>query len=164
MEYEVKERQYEQFRELENSMNITLRQATEDDKEFLYILNRAAMHPVVIQQFGQWDEQWQRTHFDTHWNAAKYQIIEDTTTPIGTLAVTITADYLYLDTIQLLPEHQRQGIGSMLMQHLFDVAKQKVVPIHLDVLKANPARGWYEQLGFVRRGETATHIEMEKPV
>jgi hypothetical protein len=44
-------------------MEFTAKIATEEDKEFLYALNRSVYKEVVIQQFGAWDEEWQRQYF-----------------------------------------------------------------------------------------------------
>jgi hypothetical protein len=45
-----------------NIMDVTLWDATEADKDFLYALNRAAYQHFVIQQFGEWNEEWQQSH------------------------------------------------------------------------------------------------------
>ena len=47
--------------------NRTAGQVTADDKEFLSVLNHAAYEDVVRRRFGQWDEAWQRRHFEVKW-------------------------------------------------------------------------------------------------
>jgi len=38
------------------------------------------------------------------------------------------------------------------------------LPVRLRVFRVNPARRFYERLGFVTTGETETHVLMEHPV
>lgn len=83
--------------------------------------------------------------FDPH-----YQIIEATGQPIGTFIVNRHFDHIYLVGLYLLPEYQRQGIGSTILRELISEAQLHNVPIKLRVLKVNSqARRLYERLGFI---------------
>ena len=57
-------------------MEFTTRKAREEDKEFVYTLNRTVYHDLVIRQFGRWDERWQRQYFEEKWAQARYCLIE----------------------------------------------------------------------------------------
>lgn len=82
---------------------------------------------------------------------------------VGLLQVVDEGTQLVVGKIELLPEHQGQGIGSTLLARVLDEARGRGVPVRLQVLRANtPARRLYERLGFVVVGETATHLEMER--
>jgi ribosomal protein S18 acetylase RimI-like enzyme len=73
----------------------------------------------------------------------------------GRLRVTRTADHIELNGIQLLPEIQRRGIGTAIIEDLKSQAAAAGIPIDLGVEKDNPqARKLYERLGFVQAGET----------
>jgi len=62
----------------------------------------------------------------------------------------------------LVPEHQGKGIGRKCMLLVINEARQLGLPIRLRVLKVNPrALTFYQRLGFVRTGETDTHVLME---
>jgi len=60
----------------------------------------------------------------------------------------------------VLPTHQNQRLGTNVMQGLLAAAREKQIPLSLQVLKVNPARTLYERLGFAVIGETPTHYQM----
>jgi ribosomal protein S18 acetylase RimI-like enzyme len=145
-------------------MEFATRIATEEDKEFLYALNRSAYQDVVIRQFGTWDERWQRQYFEEKWTHTRYRIIEHTGRPIGAIWVTDCPDHHFLNEIQLLPAFQGHGIGSNLIRQEIESSQSQHLPLRLGVLKHNfRAQRLYTHLGFVVSGETATHILMEYP-
>lgn len=73
----------------------------------------------------------------------------------GRLRVTRAADCIELSGIQLLPEVQRCGIGTAIIEDLKAQATAAGVPLELSVEKDNPdARKLYERLGFLQVGET----------
>jgi GNAT superfamily N-acetyltransferase len=49
----------------------------------------------------------------------------------------------------ILPAHQGQGVGRHLVENLIAEAAHAGLPIRLRVLRVNPARLFYEKLGFV---------------
>ncbi len=51
--------------------------------------------------------------------------------------------------IALLPEYRGQGIGTALLEHLLEAAKNLYPAISLSVSPNNPAIRLYERLGFV---------------
>ncbi|MEM7206162.1 MAG: GNAT family N-acetyltransferase [Planctomycetota bacterium] len=59
--------------------------------------------------------------------------------------------------IQILPEWQRRGVGSRLLQDIARAAHAQAKPVRLQVLKQSGARAWYARFGFAREGATATH-------
>ena len=50
--------------------------------------------------------------------------------------------------VSVAPAVQRRGIGAALIRSLLDEASVAGKRVHLDVLRANPARRLYERLGF----------------
>jgi GNAT superfamily N-acetyltransferase len=99
-----------------NTVNWTTRPATVEDKEFLYVLNRAAYEEVVRKQYGQWDEACQWQHFEEKWSPEKFAIVEKAGRRIGTLSVSRNNEEVRIIEIQLLPEFQGRGIGTALLQ------------------------------------------------
>ena len=138
------------------------RQARAEDQEFAYVVQRAAYEDVVCRQFGQWDEAWQRQHFIEKWNPKRYEIVEKEGCPIGVLSVSRTQVEVCIIEIQLLPAYQGQGIGTELLQQELLFADERNLPVRLQVLRANRARGLYERLGFQIYDETDTHFLMER--
>ena len=68
-------------------------------------------------------------------------------------------DYVVMQ-IQLAPELQGQGLGEALLQEYIAEARAAGRDVTLHVLKANPARGLYERLGFVVEGENDHEFHM----
>lgn len=64
-------------------------------------------------------------------------------------------DEVHLLNISIVPERQRAGLGSMLLRHLFELARrQGVARIYLEVRQSNiSGRGFYLRHGFAQIGE-----------
>jgi len=135
-------------------MKVLLRKATQADKEFLRDLNRIVYKQLVIEQFGSWDDRWQRNYFDEKWKGAAYQIILVEDHPVGTFWTVEEKDHILVREIQVLPEFQGRRIGTTLMKRLLKNAKTRQLPVRLGLLKANRARHFYERLGFRVYAET----------
>ena len=139
---------------------MALRKANGADFEFAYELRKNVMKDYVAQTWGKWDEQFQRDHFKEHFSPGRTDIIVCRGRDIGWMDVDRGAERIYLSKIYLQPQFQRQGIGSQLINRLFEEADGKGLPVGLRVLKINPARRLYERLGFSLSGATETHYEM----
>lgn len=63
--------------------------------------------------------------------------------------------------IQIAPGKQGAGLGTRILRALLADAAAEGACVRLDVLKANPARGLYERLGFRVMGETKYSYEMQ---
>ena len=137
----------------------TLRQATQDDYAFLFHLHQASMKDYVTQTWG-WDEVVQQTLFRERFEPAHVQIVVVDGRDVGALAVKQEPDTLVLANLQILPDAQKQGLGTAIISSLLLQARQLSVLVSLQVLKVNPARKLYERLGFTVIGETATHYLM----
>jgi ribosomal protein S18 acetylase RimI-like enzyme len=57
--------------------------------------------------------------------------------------------HIQLVQIYLLPEHQKLGIRTALLQNLITEAKQSQIPVRLKVMAVNSAKLFYEKLGFI---------------
>ena len=137
----------------------TLRQATEADYPFLYRLHAAAMKDSVARTWG-WDEAAQQAMFRERFDPGRQQIVVVDGRDVGVLVVERRPDVLFLGQIQILPAYQRRGLGTAIITALLAGARRDGLPVALQVLKVNPARGLYERLGFAVTGETATHYLM----
>lgn len=67
-------------------------------------------------------------------------------------------------TIATLPEYRGKGIGTRLLEHLFEAAKTHYSAISLSVWPANPAFRLYQRLGFVVVKENEHDVVMVKPL
>ena len=140
---------------------IRLRPASERDRRFAYEVKRAALGPYVAQVWG-WDEDFQQEFHARDWAVRRPEIVVCDGVDIGTVQfVRGEADY-HVGELYLLPEYQRRGIGSRILQGLTSTADAEAVPVLLEVIKVNPARSLYERHGFEICGETGTHYLMRR--
>ena len=134
----------------------TLRGATGNDYDFLYRLYCATMQEHVARIWG-WDAEDQRARFQRTFAPQGQQIIVVDGEDVGVLRVEQRNEALFLANLQILPSYQGQGIGTAVITDILATARQRRVPVHLQVLKGNPARQLYDRLGFVVTGQTDTH-------
>lgn len=137
-----------------------LRPATTDDSDFLHHLHQATMKEYVTQVW-EWDESWQRQYFEQHFNPAHNRIIRFQNKDIGVVFVMERETELFLSSIEVYPEYQRQGIGTSVITTILHEGKRLGKSVALQVLKVNPARMLYARLGFMAIGETQTHYLMK---
>jgi len=82
-------------------------------------------------------------------------VIEVSNERVGRLRITRSADCIELSGIQLLPDIQRHGIGTAIIEDLKAQAASVGIPLDLGVEKDNPdARKLYQRLGFIQVSET----------
>jgi ribosomal protein S18 acetylase RimI-like enzyme len=137
----------------------TLRQATEADYAFLFHLHEATMKEYVTQTWG-WDEAVQQILFQMRFEPAHLQIVVVDGRDVGVLSVKQQPGTLVIANLQILPDSQKQGLGTAIIKALLWQARLQGVPVSLQVLKVNPALKLYERLGFTVTGEIDTHYLM----
>ena len=142
---------------------ITLRDGTREDLEFLFALLKASLGPYVVKTYGPWAEDEERSRFFGSTQAESHQIVERAGEPIGCLKVVRAPSEVRLQRVFLLPAFQNLGIGTRLIEEVLAEARAAGLPVRLRVFQVNPARRLYERLGFVVTGETDTHVYMEHP-
>jgi ribosomal protein S18 acetylase RimI-like enzyme len=141
--------------------SISLRDCREDDLPFLISLRDETMRPHILQSgipFDR-DREFQRVLYRL--DCAR--IIIRNGTRIGLLKVVRDANPWELVQIQVAPEYQRCGIGSMLLTDLLAEARAAGVGVELIVLKQNPAKQLYERLGFCVTGTDDRIYRMRCP-
>ena len=131
------------------------------DFELARRIHHAAYKDVIIRQFGAWDEHKQDNFFRSGWESAPSQIITLEGEAIGILCVETLSDHIFLLEIQLLPEWQKRGVGSQLIQEQMQRAKQLRLTLRLRVLRLSTAHKLYQRLGFLSTSSTAMHRYME---
>ena len=141
---------------------VTLRPATEADRDFLRTLHHACYRRWVEAIWG-WDEADQDRRFARSFSVAGRVIVELAGEPIGTLRTSRDSQWLSVDDIEVAPEHQGRGIGSRLLRGVLAAADRERLAVRLQVLRGNPARRLYQRSGFTVESETASHVLMVRP-
>lgn len=90
----------------------------------------------------------QSQHYHRHFGGARFDVVEHGGLPVGRLYVDRRADEIRIVDIALLTEHRGRGIGSVLLGQLLEEAGARGVAVRIHVEHENPARRWYERLGF----------------
>ena len=141
---------------------IAVRSCRPNDVAFLFRLHREALGEYVAATWG-WDDDDQRRRFETAFVPDSQQIVTVGGVDAGVLRLVEGETFLEVGLVELLPEFQRQGVGTKLMQQVLERSRERGIPVQLQVLRANTgARRLYERLGFIVTGETPTHIQMTK--
>ncbi len=128
-----------------NKKNFDLRNATNDDIEFIFQLRIQTMKKDFDNTFG-WQEDEQRKRAADEIQHA--QIIMMDQKDIGVIKVIPRINELHLHQMQILPEHQGKGIGSKLVRKVLDRAEKLDIPVTLLVLKGAAAKHIYDRFGF----------------
>lgn len=141
---------------------VRLRKATAEDSEFAYQTKKSAFRGYV-EQVEEWDEVAQRQLHEQRFHAQTFYVLQVSGLDVGILALVRSPDEIRLNQLFVLPKYQGKGYGRACMCILIAEAEASKVPIRLKVLKVNHrAVTFYQRLGFVGRGETDTHILMER--
>ena len=119
------------------------------------------MRAYVQQTFGPWDDLQQHGIIKTGTNYDDMRIVVRANADIGILTVEDESTHLQLDQLYLLPECQRTGLGSAILEALKDHARRKRLPLRLRVLACNPAQELYARAGFAVTERTPQRIFME---
>jgi GNAT superfamily N-acetyltransferase len=143
------------------AVDIVRMKRTAEDFDFALAAKREALGPHIADRWG-WDEAAQRAQQAESWHSLSFSRIVHDGEPVGALSVEYAADYLKLIGLYIFPRFQRKGIGGEVLRRVASEARARNVPLRLRCLKWNPALSLYERHGFVVRGETDTHFEMEK--
>ncbi len=85
-----------------------------------------------------WNEASQLQRQQEEFDVATYQTLAIAGQSAGTLITKHHPDHLYLSGLYLLPEYQRQGIGSQVLASLLAETRVQGKIIRLRVLKVNP--------------------------
>jgi GNAT superfamily N-acetyltransferase len=146
---------------------IGFRNVTHEDLDFLLILRKKSMskhlaNAKIKLTNEQHLERVKEHYYDSH-------IILRNRKPIGLLKLGIvslnnSSKSLHIRQLQILPEYQGKGIGSKVLKVVKKKALQLQLPITLNVLLKNPARGLYLRHGFQIERKNKVEFQMRCPL
>ena len=137
-----------------------LRASRNTDAGLFYDVTEQTMRVHVIAAGGAWEEEPRRREAadDSVNPGASVIVVGDV--DAGILIVERLPSEVRLLMLCLLPSHQGRGIGCSIVSALQREAAARRVPLLLDVLKVNPARRFYERLGFGMEDESEYFFHM----
>jgi GNAT superfamily N-acetyltransferase len=149
---------------------IQLRPAGSGDEGLLYTIYASTREAELAQVdwtdaqregFLRMQFQAQARHYTAEYPGAEFQIILAEDQPAGRLYVHRRNDEIRVMDIALLPQFRRRGVGTVLMRQLLEEGERtsRTVSIHVEVF--NPARHWYERLGFQPVADNGVYRLME---
>jgi GNAT superfamily N-acetyltransferase len=147
---------------MKDSINLTLRPATSEDTPLFYKVIDLTMREFILATWGRWDEARVQSESQKHSQLPNAQVIQVDSVPAGVLVVSRYSTHIQVEQIYLLPQYQRSGIGSNLLNSIITEAAGLNIPIRLRVMAVNPAKNFYEHLGFVVIETTPEFFAMEK--
>ncbi len=136
------------------SLPITLRTPRSVDAGFFYDVTVQTMRVHILAAGGAWDEERRREETTEVCLDPNASVIVVGATDAGILLVERSPTEMQIHILYLLPGFQGQGIGSTLVLSLQTEAAERQLPLRLKVLKVNPAKRFYERLGFSVQEET----------
>jgi Acetyltransferases len=125
-----------------------LRDAEYEDREFIYEIKKKYIYQYVEMLFG-WDEEYQRSDFESDFVINKFQIISADDKSIGFIQTHENEYRIYIAEIHLIPEYQGQGIGSIIIKSINERALKGGKYVSAQCYTSNTrAQKLYESLGF----------------
>ena len=137
-------------------MKIVLAPAEEADFEFAFGAKRQALGPYVQARWG-WDDSFQRELHQKRWVERPWSIIVHADQKVGTVSIVQATTHIQFGEFYLLPQFQREGIGTEVLRSVMQHADTDGLPIKLEHLKWNPVGSLYKRHGFAVVAENDSH-------
>lgn len=140
--------------------SLQTRQAIASDFNFVYELHRQELFSYVEQTWG-WFEEVQLNGMQSDFDNLPFEIISDRGKDIGVISVVDLENTLLLNYLAILRAYQRLGFGTQLLGKVLEQALDRGIPVKLKVMRVNPAKAFYERLGFVIANSDEALLYME---
>lgn len=134
---------------------------TAEDLEYLYSLCEITMRDYTEKVWGSWNEVEIRKHFTSALAEGRYESILKDGIRIGAISVERHQGHLQLEQIYIEPSYQNQGFGENVVSRIIAKAEKEALPVKLRVLRPNPAKKFYERLGFAVYETTEERFSMK---
>lgn len=155
-----------------NTENISLVPVTEDDAELIeeiYYFTRNEEFAMLgwnddqLKPFLKMQCDFQNKSYRMHFPNAEFSLVLLDDEKIGRMIVDRNENEIRLVDIAVLPQFRGKGIGSKLIEKLYSEAKEKSLPLSLQVEKNNNnAFRLYKKQGFEIVDESEIYFAMEK--
>jgi GNAT superfamily N-acetyltransferase len=127
----------------------SLRSSTANDAPFIYGVIETTMRRHVEVTWGAWLPERVRNKSEADAIDPLTRIVQVGGQDCGVFYVQTRATELWVQMLFVLPEFQRRGVGRSLLAQVQEAAREARLPVRLRVMRVNPARYYYDHLGFV---------------
>ena len=103
----------------------------------------------------------QKADYGKNYPKAENDLILYDGAPAGRVILTTERGDLHLVDIVVLSKYRNLGIGTEILNWLFERSRQTKMPVRFSVERNNRAFRLYERLGFKIVGEMPAHFQME---
>ena len=148
-------------------MKLTLREKAFADESFLlsvYASTRAAEMALVP-----WDEtqkmmflqaqfQAQQQHYQARYPNASLNVIKMGDEKVGRLYTAELDDEIRIIDVTVLPEYQKRGIGTKLIEDVLKTGAEKQKPVQIYIEDFNLSAKFFSRLGFTPVSEQGVHV------
>lgn len=152
--------------------NFAVRKATENDRPFLYELycqcnsdvrqglnvNPDRLDTYLMSQFNI-----QFRTYEREFTHGEMFILFDNNEPAGRIFYEPLETEIYLVDISLLPDYQRKGLGSKLLDALKSSMSSGQKVIAAEIEEYSPAVGFLQANGFIQKDQWDKFLIMEYP-
>lgn len=125
-------------------------------------MSHSGWPPLQIEAFLKMQFHAQHIYYQEHFAGSDFLIVEVEGQPVGRIYTWFGKTCVTLIDIALLPEFQKHGIGSGLLEDLLRRADESELPIELSVEPYNPALKLYERFGFRVINQTGVYLRMRR--
>ncbi|MEW6638921.1 MAG: GNAT family N-acetyltransferase [Pseudomonadota bacterium] len=136
-------------------MPVDLREAADSDRGFLIRLEDLCMRGYAMALWGRYTPS-----FDATSPLAGHWIVREDGRDAGCLATEARGDHLWVAKLYIHPDHQRRGIGAIVLQCAIAEAGARALPLRLSVLVTNPAIAFYQREGLRAYERTPERVFM----
>jgi len=143
-------------------MRVEVRQATEEDTAFSFVVTEEAMRQYVEATWGQWDPVTQRQAHAESFAPSTHWIVLADGQAVGVVAAVLEPSHVQLSKLYLRTLARGHGIGALVLSALLRSAAKRSQPLRLRVLAVNTrAQAFYRRHGFRESFSTAERVFME---
>lgn len=140
--------------------NVTLREITNNDFQFLYSLLFETMNDYYVSTYGRWDDEIEKNYLTDEINQYPYFIIIADEEPVGCISLKESDNRIFINELLILPNYQNKGIGTYILKNIIQSNYRNKI-IELEVLSVNiKAIKLYKRIGFTSIKQNDTHITM----
>lgn len=148
---------------MKHQLEYTLRKCTIDDYDLLFELKVKCFKWYIEILYG-WEENEQRGFLNREVEKLleHMNIIQVNGCDVGVFTSHLDDNYdCFIEMFAILPEYQKQGIGTDILNKKLKENKQKGIRTYLKAYKGNPATRLYQRVGFEVCEESENHCFMQ---